>query len=73
MADLPYPYYRIQADGADETGFSLVLHIEEGAAGPLTGQTAQGVLDELCARLRGDAGDVDVTLTRYEITTTNNL
>ncbi|MEU8906499.1 hypothetical protein [Streptomyces mirabilis] len=73
MADLPYPYYRIQAVGADETGFGLLVHIEEGGAGPLTGQSSQSVMDDLCARLRGDAGDVNVTLTRYEITTTNNL
>jgi hypothetical protein len=73
MADLPYPYYRIQAYRDDESGFGLLIHIEDGAGGPLTGQTSQGVLDELCARLRGDSGDVTVALTRYEITTTTNL
>lgn len=73
MAELPYPYYRIQADGPSETGFSLLVHIEEDAAGPLAGQTSQGVLDDLCARLRGDSGDVTVSMTRYEITTTADL
>lgn len=73
MAELLYPYYRIQADGPAETAFQMQIHIEEGGGGPLAGQTSQGVLDDLCTRLRGDNGDVTVTLTRVEITTTTNL
>ncbi|MGW1892152.1 hypothetical protein ACWCP6_18110 [Streptomyces sp. NPDC002004] len=71
MADLPYPYHRIQAEGPDETGFALLVHIEEGAGGPLSGQTTQSVLEDLCAQLRSDRDDVTTSVTRYEITTTS--
>ncbi|WP_371646501.1 hypothetical protein [Streptomyces mirabilis] len=73
MAELQYPYYRLQADGPDETGFTLLGHVEDGAAGPLTGQTAERTLQDLADRLRGDSGDVTVSLTRYDITTTYDL
>ncbi|MFE8944491.1 hypothetical protein [Streptomyces sp. NPDC007856] len=70
--DLPYPYYRLQADGPNETGFGLLVHIEEGAGGPLPGMTTQGVLDSLRALLEGTGGTVTTTLALYAITTTDN-
>lgn len=69
--DMPYPYYRLQADGPSETGFTLKLQIEEGAGGPLLGRTTASLLDELKQLLAGDGNTV--TLTRYEVTTLNNL
>lgn len=72
MAELPYPYYRLQAVGPDEKGFGLLIHIEEQAGGPLDGQSMQGVLDELRQRLAGESGTVVTSLTRYEITTTDS-
>lgn len=72
MADnMPYPYYRLQANGPSETGITLKLQTEEGAAGPLAGRTTAGVLEEIKQLLTGDG--ITVSLTRYEVTTTNNL
>ncbi|MFF5029255.1 hypothetical protein ACFY2J_34230 [Streptomyces collinus] len=71
MPDLPYPHHRLQADGPDETGFALVVHIEEGGGGPLAGMTTQSVLDHLRAHLAGDDDAVTTSLTRYEVTTTD--
>lgn len=73
MADMPYPYYKVQADGRNEGGFTLKLQIEEGAGGPLEGRTTEGVLDSLKELLVGGDDTVTVTVTRYEITTTNDL
>jgi hypothetical protein len=73
MAELTYPYYQFQADGPNETGFSITVKIGEGAGGPLPGMTVQSVLDELKRLLAGDSGDVTVRLSSYDITVTNNL
>lgn len=74
MADsLTYPYYRLQADGPNETGFTLLIQISDGAGGPLPGMTAQSVLDDLKARLVGDTGDVTARMSMYDVTVTNNL
>lgn len=71
MADMPYPYYKLQSDGPSESGFTLKFQIEEGAGGPLAGKTTAGVLEEI-KRLLTDV-DTVVSLIRYEVTTTNNL
>lgn len=74
MADsMPYPYYRLTADGRNETGFGLTLRIEEGAGGPLAGQTIDSVLEGMRKLLANDDPDVMTTLSRSEITITNNL
>lgn len=72
MAELPYPYYRLQAEGPNETGFRLLFHIDEGAGGPLEGQSTQSILDELRQRLAGEDGTVTTSLARVEITTTES-
>jgi len=73
VADMPFPYYRLQANGPNETGFTLLCQIEEGGGGPLPGQTMQGVLDGLKQQIVGTSGDVTASLTHYEITTTTDL
>ncbi|MFI0236318.1 hypothetical protein [Streptomyces sp. NPDC016845] len=71
MADMPYPYYRLSAQGRDEAGFTLTLRIEEGAGGPLPGLTTESVLDSIRQLLAGE--NVTTSLSRSEITTTSNL
>ncbi|MGW7424432.1 hypothetical protein ACWGJB_31125 [Streptomyces sp. NPDC054813] len=71
MPDLPYPYHRLQAEGPDETGFAMLVHIEDGAGGPLKGQTSEGVLENLRTALQGDDSPVITSLTRYDIATTD--
>ncbi|MFJ9037485.1 hypothetical protein ACIRF8_12960 [Streptomyces sp. NPDC102406] len=72
MADqMPYPYYRLSAQGRSESGFTLTLRIEEGAGGPLPGMTTESVLDGIRQLLAGE--DVTTSLSRSEITTTNSL
>ena len=74
MADsMPYPYYRLTADGRDETGFSLAIRIEEGAGGPLPGQTIDSVLEGIRKLLANDDPNITTTLSRSEITITSNL
>lgn len=70
MAELPYPYYRLNCQGPNETGFSIVVQIQEGAGGPLPGQTQDSVIAALREQLM--AGDVEVLtdLTRVSITNT---
>lgn len=71
MAEMPYPYYKLQSDGPSESGFTIKLQIEENAGGPLEGKTTAGVLEDLKQLLTGDG--TTVSLIRYEVTTTNNL
>ncbi|WP_030798983.1 hypothetical protein [Streptomyces sp. NRRL S-337] len=69
MADTPYPYYRMQASGPDETGYSLVIQIQQGAGGGLEGLTSE---EDVIAAVRGifDGRDgVSSTLTRYSVAT----
>jgi len=73
MAELAYPYYRIQADGPNETGFTLLLRADAGVGGPIPGLTEQSIVDGVRALLAGNSGDVTVQLTHYEITTTYDL
>lgn len=70
---MPYPYYRLQADGMDETGFVMLFQLSEGAGGPLPGMTSQGVLDHLKTYFAGDGVNVTVSLAYSSITVTNNL
>lgn len=70
MADLLYPYYQLIANGPNETGLVVTLHIQEGAGGPLPGQTAQGVVEDMRQRLAAGDG-VTTNLSRCEITTNN--
>ncbi|MFE4715907.1 hypothetical protein ACFRLW_05545 [Streptomyces sp. NPDC056728] len=74
MADqMPYPYYRLTATGRDETGFILTLRVEEGAGGPLPGQTTESVLDGIRTLLASGETDVTTSLSHSEITTTYDL
>ncbi|MFK0140725.1 hypothetical protein [Streptomyces murinus] len=70
MADMPYPYYRLQATGSAETGFTLLFQLEEWPGGPLDGMTSQGVLDHL-KQYFSDGGAVTVSLSYSEVTNTN--
>ena len=71
MAELAYPYYQVQADGPNESGFRIVLHIDQQGGGPLPGQSVESVIDGLKQLLSG--ADVFVQVARYEVTTINNL
>jgi len=71
MAELAYPYYQVQADGPAETGFVIQLNIGKGAGGPLPGQSVESVIEGLKQQLTGDG--VTLQVTRYEVTTTNDL
>lgn len=72
MAGMPYPYYRLQADGSNETGFVLEFQLSEEAGGPISGMTSQGVLDHLKAYFT-DGGATSVRLSRSEVAITDNL
>lgn len=74
MADqMPYPYYRLTANGRNEMGFGLTLRIEEGAGGPLPGQSIESVLDGIRLLLAGEDPDVTTSLSYSEIHITTNL
>ena len=70
MAELPYPYYRLNAEGPSETGFSIVVQIQEGAGGPLPGQTQDSVLAGLRELLMAGDAEVLTNLTKVQITNT---
>lgn len=72
MADMPYPYYRLQAAGSSETGFTMLFQLEEGAGGPLAGMTSQDVLDHLKAYFAGE-GALTVSLSLSSVAVTDNL
>lgn len=70
MAELPYPNYRLNADGPAETGFAITLYIQVGQGGPLAGQTVESVIDGLRDLLKGGDDQVSTVLTKSEITST---
>lgn len=70
--DMPYPYYQLVANGPNETGLVVTLHVQEGAGGPLEGQSVDTILDGIRAQLGAGEG-VSVDITRAEIKTTYNL
>lgn len=70
MAELPYPYYRINADGPGETGFAVTLQIQQGAGGPLEGQTVESVLAGLRELMQAGNDEVSTALTKFEIKST---
>ncbi|MEU2730123.1 hypothetical protein ABZ650_20640 [Streptomyces griseoviridis] len=70
--ELPYPYYRLQADGPRETGCLMTIVIGDGVGGPLAGTTARGIVEDLARRLKGDPDDgVTVQLVLNSITAEN--
>ncbi|WP_372352613.1 hypothetical protein [Streptomyces sp. KL116D] len=69
---MPYPYHQLVANGPRETGLVVTLHVQEGAGGPLDGQSVDTVLDGLRAQLGAGEG-VSIAITRSEIKTTYNL
>ncbi|MGQ4349680.1 hypothetical protein [Streptomyces sp. SAS_275] len=69
MAEMAYPYYRIQADGPNETAITLTLRVDAGVGGPLPGLTEQKVLDGVRALLAGE--DVSVRAAHYDLTITD--
>lgn len=71
MAELAYPYYRIQADGPNETAFTLTLRVDPGVGGPLPGLTEQKILDGVRALLAGEEGDVSVRAAHHDVTITD--
>ncbi|WP_055696483.1 hypothetical protein [Streptomyces silaceus] len=71
MPELPYPHYKIQADGPNETGCVMTVVISDGVGGPLPGTTAKGIVEDLARRLAGEDGDVTVSLVRTEISATS--
>ncbi|MFE0378331.1 hypothetical protein ACFW1M_22735 [Streptomyces inhibens] len=69
MADTPYPYYRMQASGPGESGYSLLIQIEQGAGGGLEGlPSEEDVIAAIRAIFDGRAG-ASSALTRYSVTT----
>lgn len=68
MAELTFPYYQLIAGGPNETGFTVLLQIQEGAGGPLPGQTTDSLLEGLRQQLQG--GDVQITTTLAKVATT---
>lgn len=76
MAEMPYPYYRLQADGSSESGFLMQFQLDQGAGGPLEGMTIQGILDHLKDYFTNTSTaqiTPTVTLAYSAVTTTNNL
>lgn len=73
MAEMPYPYYRLQADGPSETGINLTFQLQTGAGGPLPAISEADLLAHLKTYLAGDSGDVTVRLTGYDVAVTNDL
>lgn len=73
MAELPYPHYRLSVQGPSETGVTLTLHVEPGAGGLLEGQTTESVVADIRRLLLADDSARSSSLTRFELTTTNNL
>lgn len=71
MAELLTPYYRITARGPNETGFALLLRIEEGAGGPLEGRTMDSVVAEIRALLQGGDDQIATAMVLTETTTTS--
>ncbi|MEU2402823.1 hypothetical protein ABZ609_00555 [Streptomyces rubiginosohelvolus] len=47
MADTPFPHYKLQADGPNETGLILMVQVSLGAGGSLPGLTEQSVVEHL--------------------------
>lgn len=70
--DMPFPYYQLIANGPNETGLVVTLHVQEGAGGPLAGQSATTILDGIRAQLGAGEG-VTTDLSRAEIKTTYSL
>ncbi|MBT2508795.1 hypothetical protein J7I98_23495 [Streptomyces sp. ISL-98] len=70
MADTPYPHYRLQADGPNETGLTLLIQVTVGAGGPLPGLTEQSVVEELRDSLDARIG-VMTQLSKNVIAATN--
>lgn len=68
MAELTYPFYQLVAGGPNETGFTVTVQIQEGAGGPLPGQTPDSVLAGLRQQLEG--GDAQITTTLAKVATT---
>lgn len=68
----PYPpYYSLNVDGPNETGFALLVQMEIGAGGPLGELTADGVMENLRDTLAGAVEGTTATLARIEIGQTN--
>jgi len=67
--DMPYPYYQLVANGPNETVLAVTLHVQEGAGGPLAGQSEQTIIDGLRQQLTAGDG-VTTSLARFEIKTT---
>lgn len=69
MAETPYPYYRMQASGPGETGYSLRIQIEQGAGGGLEGLPSEA---DVIAAVRQifDGDGVSTTLTRCAVEST---
>lgn len=72
-AEMPLPYYRLQASGPSETGLTLTFQVETGAGGALPNISEADLLAHLKTYLAGDTGDVTVRLTGYDVAVTNDL
>jgi hypothetical protein len=70
MAELTFPYYRLNASGRNETGFVVTLQIQEGPGGPLPEQTVETVLAGLRDHLQNGDDTVSTELVRFATTTT---
>ncbi|MFF5842108.1 hypothetical protein ACFY74_11645 [Streptomyces massasporeus] len=70
MAELTFPYYRLNANGRNETGFVVTLQIQEGPGGPLPEQTVESVLAGLRDHLQNGDDTVSTELVRFATTTT---
>jgi hypothetical protein len=68
--ETPFPYYRMQASGPSETGYSLVIQIEQGAGGGLDGLPSEA---DVIAAVRHvfDGDGVNTTLTRCAVESTS--
>lgn len=65
-----YPSYRLDANGPDETGFSMIIQVENGAAGPIVGMTQDSLLDAIRALFDNQPG-VDTLLAYSDINVTS--
>lgn len=72
MADMPYPYYQLQADGPNETGLLLRFQVQTGAGGSLPGISEEQLLAHLKEYLAGTDGNA-VRLSSFAVQVTDGL
>ena len=66
----PLPYYRLDGDGPSETGFSMLVQLQNGAGGPLAGLTGDSVMEALRDFLAAHGATTTSLVLNYPASTT---